>query len=396
MTTLRDLFFRHVAQTSDNPLALQVSRAEGEYIYDDRNRPYLDCISGIAVSNIGHNNPFVVEAIKTQTERFLHTMVYGEHIQSPQVLLAQKLSKLTKHQLNQVYFLNSGAEAIDAAIKLARRYTGRKQIIACKNAYHGSTIGAMSLMSNQDYYITYGPFLNDVDFIEFNVVETLDKITSKTAAIFVELIQGEAGYMPIQPKFLQAIYETCKQQGALLIFDEIQTGIGRTGKFFAYEHFDIVPDVLILAKALGGGLPLAALMANESIMSTFKSNPTLGHLTTFGGNPLSCAASLASIEFIEKNHLIENVQHKENQFFSGIHANSSVEVRGKGLMIAIQLSSFNSESRVQQVIKYCFDRGILLDWFLFNPHAIRIAPPLTISDEQINYICQTINMALNL
>lgn len=393
MTTLRDLFFKHVAQTSDNPLAFQVSRAEGEYIFDAHNRPYLDCISGIAVSNIGHNNPYVVEAITTQVKRFLHTMVYGEHIQSPQVLLAQKLSALTNHQLNQVYFLNSGAEAIDAAIKLARRHTGRKQVVACKNAYHGSTIGAMSLMSNQDYHNTYGPFLNDIDFIEFNNTETLDKITSKTAAVFVELVQGEAGYIPILPEFLQALYSTCKQHKALLIFDEIQTGIGRTGKFFAYQHFDIVPDVLILAKALGGGLPLAAVMANESILMGFKNNPPLGHLSTFGGSPLSCTASLAAIEFIEKHHLIEHVQQKEKWFLSGIHTNNSIEVRGKGLMIAIQL---NSDSRVQKVINYCFDQQILLDWFLFNPQAIRIAPPLTISAEQIDYVCTTLNSALNL
>jgi acetylornithine/succinyldiaminopimelate/putrescine aminotransferase len=387
------LFLRHVAQTSDNPLAFQVSRAEAEYIYDEQNRPFLDCISGIAVSNIGHNNPFVVEAIKAQAERFLHTMVYGEHVHPPQVLLAQKLSELTKHELNQVYFLNSGAEAIDAAIKLARRYTDRKQIIACKNAYHGSTIGAMSLMYNKDYYNAYGPFLNDIDFIEFNKTETLHKITSNTAAVIIELVQGEAGYIPIQQEFLQALYGTCKQQGALLIFDEIQTGIGRTGKFFAYQHFYVVPDVLILAKALGGGLPLAAVMANENIMSAFKNNPPLGHLTTFGGNPLSCAASLAAIEYIEKLHLIEQVQQKENLFFSGIQTNSTTEVRGQGLMIAIQL---NSDSRVQKAINYCFNQGILLDWFLFNPQAIRIAPPLTISAEQIDYVCKTLNSALNL
>ncbi|MCX7861697.1 MAG: aspartate aminotransferase family protein [Bacteroidales bacterium] len=393
MFTLRDLFFKHVAQTSNNSLSFTVSFAKNEFIYDQNNNPYLDCISGIAVSNVGHNNPYVVNAIKKQADLFLHTMVYGEHIQQPQVLLAKKLSDLTHNQLHQVYFLNSGAEAVDAAIKLARKFTNRKQIIACRNSYHGSTIGAMSLMSNYEYYSAYGPFLQDIDFIEFNNIDSLNKITQQTAAVIIELIQGEAGYIPIQNEFLIALHETCKIHHCLLIFDEIQTGIGRTGKFFAFEHFNIVPDVLLLAKALGGGLPLSAIMAKEHVLSAFKDNPPLGHLTTFGGNPLSCAASLAAIEFIETHDILKNVQDKEKLFFKLLANHSDKKIRGLGLMLAIQL---NSDTTVQKIIAYCFEKGLLLDWFLFNPSAIRIAPPLTINTEQITFLCQILNEALNL
>ncbi len=387
MQILRTLFFNHVAQTSHSPLALTITGAKDEYLYGEDGKAYLDCISGISVSNVGHNRTEVVIAIKEQAEKYLHTMVYGEHIQQPQVLLAQKLSAYTSNKLDSVYFVNSGAEAVEGAIKLARRYTGRKEVISCKNAYHGSTLGAMSLMSDAYYQQSYGPFLQHVQHIEFNNPSEANKITESTAAVFIELVQSEAGYVPISKEFLNAIHNRCKETGALLIFDEIQTGIGRTGKMFAYEHYSVIPDILLLAKALGAGLPLGAFLSSKEIMQVFCDNPPLGHLTTFGGNPLSCAASLAALNVIEKNHFIESIYPKEQLLFDKLKHTRIIETRGKGLMIGVQL---NSNKDVLQVISHCFNKGLLLDWFLFNHNAIRIAPPLSISTEQIEYICNTI------
>ncbi len=384
---LRQYFFNHVAQTSEFPLAFQLSKAEGLFLYDEKGIPYLDCISGISVSNIGHKHPKVIQAIKNQAENYLHTMVYGEHIQSSQALLAQKLAALTENKLDSVYFVNSGAEAVEGSIKLARRFTGRKEIVACRNAYHGSTTGAMSLMSNQEYQKAYGPFLQDVQFISFNDISTLSTITEKTAGVVVEIVQGEAGYIPIEKDFLTALKNRCHETGTLLIFDEIQSGMGRTGKMFAHEHYQITPDILLLAKALGGGLPLGAFMAPKKIMSVFTQNPILGHMTTFGGNPLACAASLAAIQVIEEEHLFENVLKLEHYWKKNLHHPAIREVRGLGFMMAVQLDSFE---HVQKLISYAQSKQILLDWFLFNDSSIRIAPPLTINEEQIKMVCKTI------
>jgi len=388
---LRPLFFNHVAQTSDSPLAFQVSKAQGIYLFDENDTPYIDCIAGISVGNVGYSHPKVVKAIQKQSELYLHTMVYGEHIQSPQVLLAQKLASFTQNKLDSVYFVNSGAEAIEGAIKLARRYTGRKQIVACRNAYHGSTTGAMSLMSSSTYQKTYGPFIEDVAFIDFNHIESLPVITEKTAAVIVEIVQGEAGYIPANKDFLLALKEQCKKTGALLVFDEIQSGMGRTGKMFAFEHFNIIPDLLLLAKALGGGLPLGAILAPKNIMSVFAHNPMLGHMTTFGGNPLCCAASLASIEVLESENVMASIAEKELLFKNLLQHPKIKEVRGLGLMIAIQLDDFN---HVLTVIERAFKKHLLLDWFLFNETSIRIAPPLIINNEQIKEVCEIIREAL--
>jgi len=388
---LRQLFFNHVAQTSNTPLAFEVTKAEGNYLYDSNGTPYLDCISGISVGNIGYSQPKIVAAIQKQAGLYLHTMVYGEHVQSPQVLLAQKLAALTQQKLDSVYFVNSGAEAIEGAIKLARRYTGRKQLIACKNAYHGSTTGAMSLMSCETYRQTYGPMIEDVAFIEFNNIESLQVISEKTAAVFVELVQGEAGYIPARKDFLLALKQHCQKVGALLIFDEIQSGMGRTGKMFAYEHYGITPDILVLAKALGGGLPLGAFLAAKEVMSVFTHDPILGHMTTFGGNPLSCAASLAAIEVLENKHLMTTVIEKEQLFKSLLKHDKIKEIRGFGLMIAVQLDSFD---HVLAVIQKAFNQQLLLDWFLFNEKAIRIAPPLSITKDEIARISEVIKAAL--
>lgn len=388
---LRQLFLNHVAQTSDSSLAFQVSKAEGIYLYNEKGTPYIDCISGISVGNIGYSHPNVIEAIKKQSELYLHTMVYGEHIQSPQVLLAQKLALLTQNKLDSVYFVSSGAEAVEGAIKLARRYTGRKQIVACRNAYHGSTTGAMSLMSNTQYRQVYGPFLEDVAFIDFNNVDSLTKISKKTAAVVVEIVQGEAGYLPINADFLRTLNKQCQQVGALLVFDEIQSGMGRTGKMFAFEHYGVVPDILLLAKALGGGLPLGAFMASKNIMSVFTHNPMLGHMTTFGGNPLSCAASLAMIEVLESENIVSTIVEKELLFKNLLKHPKIKEVRGLGFMIAIQLESFE---HVLNIIQKAFKQQLLLDWFLFNESSIRIAPPLIINKEQIIQVCEILKAAL--
>lgn len=388
---LRQLFYNYVAQTSGSPVAFEVNKAKGNYLYDTNGTPFLDCISGISVGNIGYSHPKVVKAIQKQAEQYLHTMVYGEHVQSPQVLLAQKLASFTHEKLDSVYFVNSGAEAIEGAIKLARRYTGRKQLIACRNAYHGSTTGAMSLMSNDTYRQTYGPFIENIAFIDFNNIDSLNVISEKTAAVFVEIVQSEAGYIPINKEFLVALKQRCLAVGALLVFDEIQSGLGRTGKMFAYEHFEIMPDILLLAKALGGGLPLGAFLATKDVMSVFTHNPILGHMTTFGGNPLSCAASLAAIDVLEKENLMATVVEKEQLFKSLLQHKKIKEVRGLGLMIAIQLENFDE---VLNVIQYAFEHQILLDWFLFNESAIRIAPPLSITNNEIHKICETIKKAL--
>lgn len=388
---IRQLFYNHVAQTSSTPIAFEVSKVEGNYIYDSNGTPFLDCISGISVGNIGYGHPKIVKAIQNQAEQYLHTMVYGEHIQSPQVLLAQKLASLTHYKLDSVYFVNSGTEAVEGAIKLARRYTQRKQLIACRNAYHGSTTGAMSLMSNETYRQTYGPFIENIAFIDFNNIDSLQTISEKTAAVFVEIVQSEAGYIPIKKEFLHALKQRCLEVGALLVFDEIQSGMGRTGKMFAYEYFEIMPDILLLAKALGGGLPLGAFLAANKVMSVFTHNPTLGHMTTFGGNPLSCAASLAAIDVLEKENWMVTVVEKELLFKSLLQHGKIKEVRGLGLMIAVQLENFES---VLQVIHYAFNHQLLLDWFLFNESAIRIAPPLSITNKEIMKICETINKAL--
>ncbi len=387
MHTLRDLFFNHVAQTSDLPVGLTVSNATKEYIYDENGKAYLDCISGIAVSNIGHAHPAVVRAIESQANKYLHTMVYGEHIQSPQVLLAQKLSMLTQDKLNAVYFVNSGAEAVEGSLKLARRYTGRKKIIAFENAYHGSTLGAMSLWTDAENTDVYGPFLENVCHLQFNNIDELSQIDTKTACVIVEPVQGEAGYIPATIDFLMALRDKCNEKGCLLIFDEIQSGMGRTGNIFAYQHYNVIPDILLLAKALGAGLPLGAFLADKKIMDSFTHNPTLGHMTTFGGNPLCCAASLASIQVLEEENLLKKIPEKEKLFKTLLHDSCIYEVRGIGLMLAVQLNSYYE---VQKVIQYAFKQGVLLDWFLYNNAAIRIAPPLTISENQIYEVCHTI------
>ena len=392
MLTNRQLFLNNLAQTSDSPLALEITKAEGVYLFDISGKRYMDLISGISVSNTGHRHPAVVKAIKDQVDNYLHLMVYGEYIQSPQVKLAGALTKLHPEKLNTCYFVNSGSEAVEGALKLAKRFTGRSKIVAFNHAYHGSTHGALSIIGDESYQTPFGPLLPGIDHIEFNSTEALMAITAETACAIVEPVQGEAGIRVGTFQFLTALRNRCNETGTLLIFDEIQTGMGRTGTMFAFEKYNIIPDILLLAKGLGGGMPLGAFISSHEIMQTLTFNPVLGHITTFGGHPVSCAAALANIEVITGEKLIESVGAKSNLFIQLLSKNKAIsEIRSAGLMIALQLDNY---AHVKRVIDRCIDHGVILDWFLFNDSSVRIAPPLTISEEQIREACRIINESL--
>lgn len=382
-STYRSAFFKHVAQTSDAPLAIDITHASGVYMYSNDKR-YIDCISGISVSNLGHANPKINEAVKQQLEKHAHLMVYGELIQAPQVQLAEKLSQLLPHQLNSVYFVNSGSEAIEGAMKLAKRYTGRTRFVALKNAYHGSTQGALSLMSDAYFSQAFMPLLPGVSFIDQNDLSQLNCIDETIAAVFVEPVMGEKGYEPCTQEFLEALRRKCYETGTLLIFDEIQSGYGRTGKLFAFEHFQVVPDVLVLAKGFGGGLPLGAFIASSSLMSVLQDNPVLGHITTFGGHPVSCAASLAALNCLLEQNLLEQIESKEMLFRRLLKHDKIKSISGKGLMLALH---FEDEIFCRKVIDACVSSGLLIDWFLFASNRIRLAPPLIIEEPHIHEIC---------
>jgi acetylornithine/succinyldiaminopimelate/putrescine aminotransferase len=387
MLTLRQLFLANNAQTTDFPLLLEFERAEGVYMYDADGRGYIDLISGIGVSNTGHGHPHVVEAIKAQVDKYLHLMVYGEYVQTPQVKLAEKLISLLPDTLQSVYFVNSGAEAIEGALKLAKRYTGRAQVLACHNSYHGSTHGALSIMGNEEYKQAYRPLLPGVGFIRFNEPADLEFITEETACVVVETIQGEAGIRVPDAAYMQALSQRCKATGTLLILDEIQAAMGRTGKLFAFEHYGIVPDILVLAKALGGGMPLGAFVASNKVMSALKENPILGHITTFGGHPVCCAAGLATLEVLLNENLIDSVPEKESLFRELLIHPAIRQIRGKGLMLAIELADFDLNKKI---IDRCIANGVITDWFLHCSNSMRIAPPLVITAEQIRLACSVI------
>ncbi|WP_345951144.1 aspartate aminotransferase family protein [Mucilaginibacter sp. PAMB04274] len=393
MLTLRQLFLANNAQTTDFPLLLEFERAQGVYLYNAEGKPYLDLISGIGVSNIGHGNAQVIEAIKNQLDKYMHLMVYGEYVQTPQVRFAEKLTSLLPESLQSVYFTNSGAEAIEGAMKLAKRYTGRNQIIACHNAYHGSTQGALSIMGNEDFKQAYRPLLPGIQFINFNSLNDLDLITSETACVVIETIQGEAGIRVPNAAYMLALRNRCTKTGTLLILDENQTAFGRTGKLFAFEHFGIIPDILVLGKALGGGMPLGAFIASNEVMGALKNNPILGHITTFGGHPVCCASGLASLEVLLNENLIEQVAAKEALFKQLLVHPAIKQIRGKGLMLAAELDSFELN---KAIIDHCIEQGIIIDWFLHCSNSMRIAPPLIITSEQIKEACATIIQAINI
>lgn len=387
MISNRELFLKNTAQTSDSPRLLEIDRAEGIYLYGPNGEKYMDLVSGFNVSNIGHRHPQVLKAIQEQLDRFMHVTVYGEFVQSPQVLLATELLEVLPDSFQSVYFTNSGAEAVEGSMKVAKKFTGRREIIAAKQAYHGSTQGALSLIGNDEYRVAYAPLLPEISFIEYNSLPDLEKISDKTAAVIVEAIQGEAGVRVPSKEYMQALRQKCTDTGALLIFDEIQTGFGRTGKLFAFEHFGIVPDILMLAKGIGGGMPLGAFVAPKEMMDVIKANPMLGHITTFGGHPVSCAAARASLKVIQGEKLIEEVDRKAKLFRSELQMPQIREIRGLGLMMCLQLDNFD---QVYQVSNYCASKGLIIDWYLHCETALRIAPPLTFSEDEIIQSCKII------
>lgn len=393
MLTQRQLFLQHNAQTSPEPLMLEFVRAKGIYIYDAQNKKHIDLIAGIGVSNVGHCHPAVVKAIQEQAETYMHLMVYGEYVQTPQVNFAKALADMLPDSLSCTYFLNSGTEAVEGAMKLAKRYTGRKGFIACKNAYHGSTQGAESLMESDFYSSGYGPFLPHVSFIEHNNVADLEKITSEIAAVFIEPIQGEAGIRVADLSYMQALRAKCTETGTLLIFDEIQSGFGRSGKMFAFEHYNVVPDVLLLAKGIGGGMPIGAFISSLKIMSVLSHTPILGHMTTFGGHPVCCAAGLATLRTLVNDHIVDEVEEKGQLFKQLLQHPAIKEIRGKGLMLAAEFENFEINKKI---IDACILDGVLSDWFLHCSNSMRIAPPLIITKEEIEEACTIILKNINL
>jgi acetylornithine/N-succinyldiaminopimelate aminotransferase len=392
MTTLSKDFYGFLAQTSKTPVGLEIASAKGLWLKDVRGKKYLDLISGIAVSNLGHGHPKVISAIKKQAGRHTHVMVYGEYVQAKQVQFAKKICSLLPKSLNSVYFVNSGSEAVEGALKLTKRYTGRKEIISFKGAYHGSTHGALSVMGDDALKIPYGPLLPEVLILPFNDISSLQHITDKTACVIIEPIQGEGGTRVPAQLFLKALEKRCKETGTLLILDEIQTGFGRTGKLFAFEHFGIKPDIITIGKAMGGGLPLGGFIANWKIMQVFSDNPPLGHITTFGGHPLCCAAGLAALEVLIKDKFHKQAAKKEKLFRTLLKHAAIKEIRGKGLMLAVE---FHNEELCKKVIEKCLKKGIIADWFLFCPTAMRIAPPLIIQKKEIKHACGIIIKAIN-
>ena len=392
MLTLRQLFLANNAQTTDFPLLLEFERAEGIYMYDATGKPYIDLISGIGVSSLGHSNPYVINAIKEQLDKYMHLMVYGEYVQTPQVRFAEKLVSVLPSQLSSVYFVNSGAEAVEGALKLAKRYTDRSKIISCYNSYHGSTNGALSVMGNEEYKRAYRPLLPGINFIRFNHLDDLELITEETACVIIETLQGEAGIRVPDKAYMQALRQRCTETGTLLILDEIQAAFGRTGKLFAFEHFDIVPDILLLAKALGGGMPVGAFISSNQIMGSLKENPILGHITTFGGHPVCCAAGLAALEVLLSENLAAQVEAKEKLFRELLIHPAIKEVRGRGLMLAVELENFDLNKKI---IDRCIENGVVVDWFLHCSNSMRIAPPLIISHDEIRKACKIIIEAID-
>lgn len=388
----RQLFLRHVAQTSPAPMALEIEKGEGVYLIDTKGKKYFDLISGISVSSLGHCHPKVVEAITKQANTFMHTIVYGEFVQSPQVNLAKALADLLPPNLDSVYFVNSGAEATEGAMKLAKRVTGRTEIISFKNAYHGSTQGALSIMGSEEFKNSFRPLLPDTKIIEFNNEEHLLQITERTACVVVEPVQAESGVNVPKNDFLKKLSARCKATGTLLVLDEIQTGFGRTGTFFALEQFGIVPDVLLIAKAMGGGMPIGAFISSKANMDCFTNDPVLGHITTFGGNAVCCAASLATLNEINSTQLYKRAKNIEAIIHNKIKHPLVKEIRSSGALIAIEFGDVDLNMRI---IAKCIEKGVITDWFLFCASAMRLAPPLIISDEELIKSCNLIVAALN-
>jgi acetylornithine aminotransferase len=389
---MKDDFFKYQAQTTPHPLAMEVSHAEGAFIHDKDGKSYLDFVAGVSACSLGHRHPAVVEAIKHQLDRYLHVMVYGEYIQSPAVELSRLLASHLPAPLRSTYLVNSGTEAIDGAIKLARRSTGRSRIIYAERAYHGNTYGALSIMGYEPRKTPFGPLLPDCHPIRFNQTEDLEHIDEKTAAVVLETIQGGAGFIMPAPGYLKKVKARCEQVGALLILDEIQPGFGRTGRLFAFEHYQVVPDILVMGKGMGGGLPVGAFTASQERMKLLSDNPKLGHITTFGGNPVIAAAALATLTVLLEGDLMKQIDRKEQLFRSSLKHPLIKEVRGRGLMLAIMVES---AEMANNIVLACQEKGLILFWLLFEPRAIRITPPLTITEGEIVQGCAILTAVLD-
>lgn len=390
---LKELFLDHVGQTSEMPIGWEIERAEGIYMYSPDGKRYTDLVSGVCVSGTGHCNQVITDAVAAQMSRYSHLMVYGELVEAPQVSYAQRLTSFLPESLSSVYFVNSGSEAVEGALKLAKRYTGRTELISCKSAYHGSSHGALSMMGDEYFRNSFRPLLPDTRMIEFGEVSDLKRITKRTACVLIEPIQGEGGVRMPDHAYLRALRSRCTEVGALLIFDEIQTAFGRTGKLFALEHSGVVPDILCLAKALGGGLPLGAFISSKEIMGTLKSNPPLGHITTFGGHPVCCAAGMAAFNYLIDNDITASVKAKGARFKANLSTSSNIkEIRQFGLMIAVD---FHDATVCEANVHKLLASGLMTESFLFSPTALRISPPLVITNDQIDEICAVVNKVIN-
>lgn len=389
---MRDSFFKHIGQTSPSPLAIRINRAKGIYLYSEDKR-YIDLVSGVSVSNVGHSNPEIVAAVKEQAENYFHLMVYGEMIETPQVMHAELLTSILPQSLDCVYYLNSGSESVETALKLAKRITGRCKMISFINGYHGSTHGSLSMMGNERMKSAFRPLLPDVEHIRFNCEEDLEKITTEVACVLIEPVQGEAGVILPKNDFLSKLRKRCDDAGVMLIFDEVQTGFGRTGRMFAFERFGVVPDILVLAKALGGGMPLGAVVSSKKNLDAFTSNPMLGHITTFGGHPVSCSAALAALRILLRENWVKEVERKGEMFENLLKYHPKVkEIRRAGLLLAVDVGSAEN---VNAILPFLIEEGILSDYFLFHPTSFRIAPPLCIDEEEIVEASEAVIRALN-
>ena len=393
---LRKQFLEHVGQTSPSPMLVEVARANGSFFYTPEGKRYFDLVAGVSVSNVGHANPAVVEAVQKQAADYMHVMVYGEMVERPQVEYARRITELLPENIDCLYFVNSGAEAVEVALKLAKRYTGRTELISMRRAYHGSTHGAMSMMGapeGEEWKAEFRPLLPDVKSLRFNNFDDLNEITSRTAGVLCEVVQGEAGVRLPNPEWLKALRQRCSEMGALLIFDEIQTGLGRTGEMFASTKYGITPDVICLAKAFGGGMPLGGVASSKQILDSFTHNPCLGHITTFGGHPVCCAAGLAALNYMIDNNIVELVERKGALFEERVSKHPKVlEIRRSGLLLAVELGKSEYLYRIMEIFK---EEGIMSDWFLYCDTAFRISPPLTISEAEIEECCTIIVRSLD-
>ena len=391
MSFAKDIFKKHQAQTFPFPSCLEVESAKGSYIYDVNGKAYLDFIAGVSACSLGHSNPIITNAVKDQLDKYTHVMVYGEYVQSPQYKLAKLLADNLPENLSTTYFTNSGAEAIEGAMKLAKRATGRPEIISCKDSYHGSTQGALSIMGNEEHKAKYRPLLPSCNQIIYNDVESLVNITKQTAAVVIEPIQGGTGFVTPSNNFLQKVREKCNETQTLLIFDEIQTCFGRLGTLFGFEKYDVIPDILCIAKGMGGGMPIGAFIASWKLMNLLTFEPKLGHITTFGGHPINCAASLATLEHLLAANVMQKVDEKEQLFRLHLKHPKIKEIRGKGLMLAIE---FEDEELAKKVVEQSLENGLILFYFLFTKTAIRITPPLNISEKELIKGCKIIKAIL--